>query len=208
YGYTISPVLWKKVQTGLSAGRVQSVAVRLIVNREEERLAFRAGVYWDLAARGSSEGREFTAALARIGGDRVATGKDFDSKGVLTEKNARILSESDGRALVDTLWTNLPWTVTAVDEKPGVERPAPPFTTSTLTQEASRKLGFSTERTMQAAQRLFQEGHISYHRTDSTTLSEKALLDSASAIRELFGGEYYSGPRRYATKVKNAQEAH
>src|SRR2546427_2376630 len=124
YGYTISPVLWKKVQTGLSAGRVQSVAVRLIVNREEERLAFRAAVYWDLEARVSSEGREFTAALARIGGDRVATGKDFDSKGVLTGKNARILSESDGRALVDTLWTNLPWTVTAVDEKPGVERPA------------------------------------------------------------------------------------
>src|SRR2546428_119058 len=208
YGYTISPVLWKKVQTGLSAGRVQSVAVRLIVNREEERLAFRAAVYWDLEARVSSEGREFTATLARIGADRVATGKDFDSKGVLAGKNARVLSESDGRALVDALWTNLPWTVTAVDEKPGVERPAPPFTTSTLTQEASRKLGFSTERTMQVAQRLFQEGHISYHRTDSTTLSEKALADSASTIRELFGGEYYSSPRRYATKVKNAQEAH
>ena len=104
--------------------------------------------------------------------------------------------------------TRLPWKVTAVDEKPGVERPAPPFTTSTLTQEASRKLGFSTERTMQAAQRLFQDGHISYHRTDSTTLSEKALSESAVAIRELFGDGYYDGPRRYATKVKNAQEAH
>src|SRR5206468_4045758 len=129
-------------------------------------------------------------------------------KGALTNANVRLLSESDGRALHEALWRNLPWTVTAVDEKPGAERPAPPFTTSTLTQEASRKLGFSTERTMQAAQRLFQEGHISYHRTDSTTLSEKALADSATTIREMFGDEYYSGPRRYATKVKNAQEAH
>jgi DNA topoisomerase-1 len=208
YGYTISPVLWKKVQTGLSAGRVQSVATRLIVDREEERLKFTAATYWDLEARLSGDGREFTASLARIGTERVATGKDFDEKGALTGKNARVLSETDGRALMDALWAHLPWTVTAVDEKPGVERPAPPFTTSTLTQEASRKLGFSTERTMQAAQRLFQDGHISYHRTDSTTLSEKALSDSAATIRDMFGAEYYSGPRRYATKVKNAQEAH
>ena len=208
YGYTISPVLWKKVQTGLSAGRVQSVATRLIVDREEERLTFTAATYWDLEARLSGDGREFTATLARVGNERVATGKDFDEKGALTGKNARVLSEADGRGLMDALWAHLPWTVTAVDEKPGVERPAPPFTTSTLTQEASRKLGFSTERTMQAAQRLFQDGHISYHRTDSTTLSEKALADSAATIRDMFGGEYYSGPRRYATKVKNAQEAH
>jgi len=208
YGYTISPVLWKKVQTGLSAGRVQSVATRLIVDREEERLAFTAATYWDLEARLSGEGRAFTAVLARLGNDRVASGKDFDEKGVLTGRNARVLSEGDGRALVDALWAHLPWTVTAVEEKPGVERPAPPFTTSTLTQEASRKLGFSTERTMQAAQRLFQDGHISYHRTDSTTLSEKALAESAAAIQEMFGDAYYSGPRRYATKVKNAQEAH
>jgi len=208
YGYTISPVLWKKVQTGLSAGRVQSVAVRLIVDREEERLKFRAATYWDVEAKLSGGGREFTAALARFGDDRVATGKDFDEKGELAGKNARVLSEPDTAALVDALWKSIPWTVTAVDEKPGVERPAPPFTTSTLTQEASRKLGFSTERTMQAAQRLFQEGHISYHRTDSTTLSEKALGESAAVIRDMFGGEYYDAPRRYATKVKNAQEAH
>jgi len=208
YGYTISPVLWKKVQTGLSAGRVQSVATRLIVDREEERLKFTAATYWDLEARLSGDGREFTATLARVGNERVATGKDFDEKGALTGKNARVLSEADGRGLMDALWAHLPWTVTAVDEKPGVERPAPPFTTSTLTQEASRKLGFSTERTMQAAQRLFQDGYISYHRTDSTTLSEKALADSAATIRDMFGTEYYSGPRRYATKVKNAQEAH
>src|SRR5262249_4738626 len=137
YGYTISPVLWKKVQTGLSAGRVQSVAVRLIVEREEERLEFRAATYWDIAARLSGDGREFAATLARLGDDRVATGKDFDEKGELTGKNARVLSESDTTSLVDALWKSIPWTVTAVDEKPGIERPAPPFTTSTLTQEAS-----------------------------------------------------------------------
>jgi len=198
YGYTISPLLWKKVQTGLSAGRVQSVAVRLIVDREEERLAFRGATYWDLEAKLSAEGREVTATLARVGSERVATGKDFDEKGVLTGKNARVLTEADSRGLAEALWASIPWTVTAVDEKPGVERPAPPFTTSTLTQEASRKLGFSTERTMQSAQRLFQDGHISYHRTDSTTLSEKALGESAAAIRGMFGDDYYAAPRRYA----------
>jgi DNA topoisomerase-1 len=208
YGYTLSPVLWKKVQTGLSAGRVQSVAVRLIVDREEERVAFRTATYWDLEARLSGEGREFNATLARLASERVATGKDFDSNGRLVGRNARVVSQADADALVLGLRANLPWTVTSVDEKPGVERPAPPFTTSTLTQEASRKLGFSTERTMQAAQRLFQDGQISYHRTDSTTLSEKALSESAAAIREMFGDPYYSGPRRYATRVKNAQEAH
>jgi DNA topoisomerase-1 len=208
YGYTLSPVLWKKVQTGLSAGRVQSVAVRLIVDREEERLAFRAASYWDLDAQLSGDGREFSATLTRLGESRVATGKDFDATGALTGNNVRRLDEDQARTLVDRLKTRLPWHVTAVDEKPGVERPAAPFTTSTLTQEASRKLGFSTERTMQAAQRLFQEGYISYHRTDSTTLSDKALAESADAIRELFGDGYYDGPRRYATKVKNAQEAH
>src|SRR5213078_323689 len=118
--------------------------------------------------------REFTATLSRLGKSRIASGKDFDSTGAMTGTNVRVLTEPDGRALVDALWNNLPWTVSAVEEKPGVERPAPPFTTSTLTQEASRKLGFSTERTMQAAQRLHDTGHISYHRTDSTTLSEKA----------------------------------
>ena len=208
YGYTLSPVLWKKVQTGLSAGRVQSVAVRLIVEREQERIAFRSALYWDVEARIAADGREFVATLARIGNDRVATGKDFDANGTFIGRNARVVTGDAATALVGALRSNLPWTVTSVEEKPGVERPAPPFTTSTLTQEASRKLGFSTERTMQAAQRLFQDGHISYHRTDSTTLSEQALQESAAAIREMFGANYYSGPRRYATKVKNAQEAH
>src|SRR5436190_3781740 len=208
YGYTLSPVLWKKVQTGLSAGRVQSVAVRLIVDREEERLAFRAAKYSDLNARFTADGRVFPGTLTRLGEVRVASGKDFDQNGVLTGKNVRLLGDEEAAALAATLDRNLPWSVTSVEAKPGVERPAAPFTTSTLTQEASRKLGFSTQRTMQAAQRLFHDGHISYHRTDSTTLSDEALAASASAIREMFGNDYYSGPRRYATKVKNAQEAH
>ena len=218
YGYTLSPVLWKKVQTGLSAGRVQSVAVRLIVEREEERRAFRNAVYWDLEAKLKGEGREFIATLVRVNDQRVASGKDFDAQtGELKNANVRLLDEAATTTLVEAIRGNLPWTVTAVEQKPGVERPAPPFTTSTLTQEASRKLGFSTERTMQIAQRLFQgldvgngqmEGLITYHRTDSTTLSDKALNESARVIREMFGDEYHTGPRRYATKVKNAQEAH
>jgi DNA topoisomerase I len=208
YGYTVSPVLWKKVQTGLSAGRVQSVAVRLIVDREEERLAFHTARYSDLDAQFSADGRSFGGTLTRLGDVRIASGKDFDSNGVLTGKNVRLLSDADAAALVDALNRHLPWTVANVEAKPGVERPAAPFTTSTLTQEASRKLGFSTQRTMQSAQRLFQDGHISYHRTDSTTLGDEALAESAHAIRELFGDDYYSAPRRYQTKVKNAQEAH
>ncbi len=208
YGYTLSPVLWKKVQTGLSAGRVQSVAVRLIVDREEERLAFRAARYSDLNAQFTADGRTFPGTLTRLGDVRVASGKDFDQQGVLIGKNVKLLSDAEASGLADVINRNLPWSVTSVEAKPGVERPAAPFTTSTLTQEASRKLGFSTQRTMQSAQRLFQDGHISYHRTDSTTLSDEALAASGSAIREMFGADYYSGPRRYATKVKNAQEAH
>ena len=218
YGYTLSPVLWKKVQTGLSAGRVQSVAVRLIVEREEERRAFRASAYWDLEARLKGEGREFVATLARLGDQRIASGKDFDpATGALKNQSVRRLDEAAAITLVETIRANVPWTVTSVEQKPGVERPAPPFTTSTLTQEASRKLGFSADRTMQVAQRLFQgldvgndqmEGLITYHRTDSTTLSDKAINESARVIREMFGAEYYDEPRRYQTKVKNAQEAH
>ncbi len=218
YGYSLSPVLWKKVQTGLSAGRVQSVAVRLIVEREEARRAFRTSTYWDLEAKLAGEGREFPATLVRLGDARVATGKDFDSAtGELKTRGVRHLDEPAARTLAASLESNLPWTVTSVEAKPGLERPAPPFTTSTLTQEASRKLGYSTGRTMQIAQRLFQgveigngeiEGLITYHRTDSTTLGDKALAESARVIGEMFGREYHEGPRRYQTKVKNAQEAH
>ncbi len=218
YGYTLSPVLWKKVQTGLSAGRVQSVAVRLIVEREEERRAFRSAEYWDVEAPMKGEGREFIATLVRINDQRIATGKDFDAQtGALKNQSARLLDGPTTQKLVEAVRANVPWTVTNIEQKPGVERPAPPFTTSTLTQEASRKLGFSTERTMQVAQRLFQgldtgngqmEGLITYHRTDSTTLSDKAINESARVIREMFGGDYYDAPRRYQTRVKNAQEAH
>ena len=218
YGYTLSPLLWKKVQTGLSAGRVQSVTVRLIVEREEERRAFHSSEYWDLEASLKGEGREFVATLVRINEQRIATGKDFDAEtGALRNQKARLLDEAATSRLVDAIRSHVPWTVTSVEQKPGVERPAPPFTTSTLTQEASRKLGFSTERTMQAAQRLFQgvetgdgemEGLITYHRTDSTTLSDKALKESARVIGEMFGADYYDAPRRYQTRVKNAQEAH
>ena len=217
YGYTLSPVLWKKVQTGLSAGRVQSVAVRLIVEREEERMAFRSAGYWDLEARVRADDREFTATLVRLGDQRVATGKDFDAKGQLTGKGVRLLDEENARDLVDALSRNLPWSITNVEEKPFTQRPAPPFTTSTLQQDANRKFGFSAERTMQVAQRLFQgvdlgggdlEGLISYHRTDSTTLSEKALREAGQAVTEMYGDDYYKGTRQYQTKVRNAQEAH
>jgi DNA topoisomerase-1 len=217
YGYTLSPVLWKKVQTGLSAGRVQSVAVRLIVEREEERRAFRTGEYWDLEAALQGEGRQFVATLVRLGNRRIASGKDFDPQtGRLKNESVRLLDQTATTMLREAVLAHVPWTVTAVEQKPGVERPAPPFTTSTLTQEASRKLGFATERTMQVAQRLFQglenvgngQGLITYHRTDSTTLSEKALGESARVIAEIFGAEYHGGPRRYQTRVKNAQEAH
>jgi DNA topoisomerase I len=216
YGYTLSPVLWKKVQTGLSAGRVQSVAVRVIVEREEERLAFRTASYWDLEAKLRGGTSEFTATLAKVGGQRVATGKDFDSKGNLESNTVKLLGEKDAQSLRETLMRRLPWTVTSVEEKPFTQRPSPPFTTSTLQQEANRKLGFSSERTMQIAQRLFQgmdlgggdlEGLISYHRTDSTTLSQKALGEAATAVKELYGAEFHN-QRQYQTKVRNAQEAH
>lgn len=218
YGYTISPVLWKKVQTGLSAGRVQSVAVRIIVEREEERMAFRSATYWDVAAAVRADGREFTATLVRLSGERLATGKDFSSTGQLTGGKVRHLAtEAEAQRVREGLMRGLPWTVTSVEEKPYAQRPAPPFTTSTLQQDANRKFGFSAERTMQVAQRLFQgvdigggdlEGLISYHRTDSTTLSEKALGEAAQAVRAMYGADYHKGPRQYSTKVRNAQEAH
>ena len=206
------------MQTGLSAGRVQSVAVRLIVEREEERIAFRSAAYWDIEATLRAENRDFVATLVRVSGERVATGKDFDSRGALTADRARHLaSEAETNQLREGIMRGLPWTVTNVEEKPFTQRPAPPFTTSTLQQDANRKFSFSAERTMQVAQRLFQgvdigggdlEGLISYHRTDSTTLSDKALGEAGRAVREMYGDDYHKGPRQYQTKVRNAQEAH
>ncbi|MGI8998812.1 MAG: type I DNA topoisomerase, partial [Candidatus Limnocylindria bacterium] len=209
YGYMVSPVLWKKVQTGLSAGRVQSVAVRLIVEREEARREFRTSAYWNLEAQLRTADTSFTATLARIESVRLATGRDFDpATGELKDRSVRMLNERAAGELRDALRDGLPWSVTSVDERPATQSPSAPFTTSTLQQEANRKLGFSADRTMNAAQRLFQEGFISYHRTDSTTLSERALGEAADEIRALYGADYYSGPRQYRTKVKNAQEAH
>ena len=212
YGYTLSPVLWKKVQTGLSAGRVQSVAVRLIVEREEERRAFRKASYWDLearigAARASSRPRSCASAI-----ERLAAGKDFDpTTGQLKDGNVHLLGEADARRLRDDLGGRLPWAVTAVDERPVTQRPSPPFTTSTLQQEANRKLGFSADRTMSERRRgraADDEGLISYHRTDSTTLSQKALGEAGNVIRDMYGPAFHTGPRQYQTKVRNAQEAH
>ena len=217
YGYTLSPVLWKKVQTGLSAGRVQSVAVRLIVEREEERLAFVKAGFWDLEATLRGGGSEFGATLIKVDDKRVATGKDFNDRGVLTSAAVTRLDEAVATALVEGLKRQMPWMVTSVEEKPASQRPSAPFTTSTLQQEANRKLGFSSDRTMSVAQRLFQgvdlgggeiEGLISYHRTDSTTLSEKALAEAGRAVQDMYGKDYYRGPRQYQTRVRNAQEAH
>jgi len=209
FGYQVSPVLWKRVAPKLSAGRVQSVAVRLVVEREEERKGFRKAEFWNLEAKLRGGDREFTATLVRVGGKRVAIGKDFDSAtGKPGNGGVTVLDGTSSAALAETLRSHLPWEVTGVEEKPLTQRPAPPFTTSTLQQEANRKLGFSADRTMSAAQRLFDDGVISYHRTDSTSLSDKALQESGRTIRGMYGDTYYGGPRRYQTKVKNAQEAH
>ncbi|MDQ4035713.1 MAG: type I DNA topoisomerase [Chloroflexota bacterium] len=209
YGYMVSPVLWKKVQTGLSAGRVQSVAVRLVVEREEARRAFRTSAYWNLEAHLRAEGTSFAATLVRVGSARIASGRDFDpATGQLKDSEVRMLDQQTAGELRDALAGVLPWSVTSVEERPATQAPYAPFTTSTLQQEANRKLGFSADRAMNAAQRLFQEGIISYHRTDSTTLSDRALREAADAIGSLYGTDYYRGPRQYRTKVKNAQEAH
>jgi DNA topoisomerase-1 len=209
FGYKVSPVLWKWIAPKLSAGRVQSVAVRLVVEREEERKAFRKAGFWNLEATLNGEGREFTATLVRVNGKRVAIGKDFDAAtGKLGNADVTVLDGARAAALAETLRGAIPWEVTGVEEKPVTQRPAPPFTTSTLQQEANRKHGLSADRTMSAAQKLFDSGVISYHRTDSTTLSDKALQESGRTIRGMYGDAYYGGARRYQTKVKNAQEAH
>ncbi|MEQ8820144.1 MAG: type I DNA topoisomerase [Sumerlaeia bacterium] len=219
YGYSLSPVLWRKVQKGLSAGRVQSVAVRLIVEREEERRVFVPASYWDLEAGFRSATGEFAATLSRLGKDRIASGRDFEPETGKLKKgaSARHLQEQDALRLTETVRANLPWRVGKVEEKPGVQRPAPPFTTSTLQQEANRKLGYGAKRTMQIAQRLYEGidlgggervGLITYMRTDSQNLAEKALGEAQQQIKTMYGAEYATGPRRYKTKSRSAQEAH
>jgi DNA topoisomerase-1 len=215
YGYEVSPVLWKKVMPKLSAGRVQSVETRIVVERERERMRFVTASYWDIAATmdtgpaAESAPRTFGARLTAIDGTRVATGRDFGSDGtVKTSADVRALAEPDALRLVEAL-ANQPFTVASVEEKPYTRRPYPPFMTSTLQQEAGRKLRFSSNRAMSVAQRLYENGYITYMRTDSTTLSETALTAARTQATELYGSEYVPAqPRRYDRKVKNAQEAH
>ncbi len=211
YGYEVSPVLWRKVRQGLSAGRVQSVATRLIVERERERMAFVVASYWDAAATFATRAQapeSFSAKLTGVDGVRVATGRDFADTGQLTGADVRHLAQGDAEGLARAV-TGATGTVTSVSEKPYTRRPAAPFTTSTLQQEASRKLRLSSRNAMRVAQRLYENGYITYMRTDSTTLSESALAAARSQAEDMYGPEYVPGhPRRYEKKVKNAQEAH
>lgn len=209
-GYTLSPLLWKKISSGLSAGRVQSVAVRLLVQRERERRAFRSGTYWDLKAHLARQNAPFEAQLVTLAGKRLATGKDFDENtGRLVQgRDVVLLDEEHAQALRARLG-GAQWTVASVEEKPSVRRPAPPFTTSTLQQEANRKLRLASRDTMRIAQRLYEEGLITYMRTDSVHLSEQAMVAARSRIRSQYGEEYLSpGPRQFTTTSKGAQEAH
>jgi DNA topoisomerase-1 len=206
YGYEVSPVLWRKIMQGLSAGRVQSVATRLVVERERERMRFVAAGYWDIVA--TFEPGAFDARLAAVDGRRVAQGRDFDQQGALRTADVVQLGEEDARALASALEGSA-FTVSSVEDKPYTRRPAPPFMTSTLQQEASRKLRLSSQQTMRVAQRLYENGYITYMRTDSTTLSESALAAARDQARELYGAETVPAePRQYTRKVKNAQEAH
>jgi DNA topoisomerase I len=213
YGYEVSPVLWRKVMSGLSAGRVQSVATRLVVERERERMSFASASYWDLEASfDAGEGKDprtFPAKLVAVDGDRVAQGRDFDSTGAL--KSAANVVHLDGprsAALADALRLQT-FEVRSVEAKPYRRSPYAPFRTTTLQQEASRKLGFGASRTMQVAQRLYENGFITYMRTDSITLSSTAISAAREQVRELYGSDYLPGaPRTYQSKVKNAQEAH
>lgn len=216
YGYEVSPVLWKKVMPKLSAGRVQSVATRIIVQRERERMAFVSASYWDLSAvldaGADATPRSFGARLVAVDGTRVAAGRDFGPDGRLKPgKDAAdvlVIDERHAGRLADAL-ADAQLRVSSVEEKPYTRRPYPPFMTSTLQQEGGRKLRFSAERTMRTAQRLYENGYITYMRTDSTTLSESAIAAARAQAGELYGAEYLpDGPRQYTRKVKNAQEAH
>ena len=215
YGYEVSPVLWKKVRTGLSAGRVQSVATRVVVERERLRMAFRSADYWDiqasLAIAGKAEGpRSFHATLVALGGDRIATGKDFDPNTGRVKPGASVVHlDGDGARGLAARLDGQPFTVTRVEEKPYRRRPYAPFITSTLQQEAARKLRLSSQQTMRVAQRLYENGYITYMRTDSVNLSETAIAAARRQIAELYGERSVPPePRRYTGKVKNAQEAH
>jgi DNA topoisomerase-1 len=209
-GYTLSPLLWKKIAWGLSAGRVQSVAVKLLVKREQERRAFRKGAYWDLKATLLKEQEAFEAKLISLGGTRLATGSDFDENTgqIAAGRTVVLLDEAQARSLQARLQTSA-WTVANLEERPSTRKPSAPFTTSTLQQEANRKLRLSARDTMRVAQSLYEQGYITYMRTDSVHLSQQAITAARSCVESKYGRDYLSPkPRQYATKSKGAQEAH
>lgn len=209
-GYTLSPLLWKKIAWGLSAGRVQSVAVRLLVTRERQRRAFHEGTYWDLKASLSKEKTPFGAQLVTLAGTKIANGSDFDATtGQITAgRNVLLLNEEQAVALKERL-TGKTWSVNDIEEGPVTRKPSPPFTTSTLQQESNRKLRLSARDTMRVAQNLYEQGYITYMRTDSVHLSDQAIAAARSCVEKLYGQQYLSPqPRQYTTKSKGAQEAH
>ena len=209
-GYTLSPLLWKKIAWGLSAGRVQSVAVRLLVTRERQRRAFHEGTYWDLKANLSKEKTPFGVQLVTLAGAKIANGSDFDAAtGQITAgRNVLLLNEDQAVALKERL-TGKTWSVNEIEERPVTRKPSPPFTTSTLQQESNRKLRLSARDTMRVAQNLYEQGYITYMRTDSVHLSDQAIAAARSCVEKLYGKQYLSPqPRQYTTKSKGAQEAH
>lgn len=213
YGYELSPVLWRKVGPGLSAGRVQSVATRLIVERERERMAFRKASYWDVCADLSANGVDFQARMTALNGARLAGSKDFNSLGELQKAKgesalAHYLSEADACAIAQILGA-ADFVVNSMDTKPYRRRPLPPFTTSTLQQTAGNRLSMSSRQTMRAAQSLYENGYITYMRTDSVTLSKEAIFAARDCVKSSFGSEYLAdSPKQYATTSAGAQEAH
>nr|MDQ3570363.1 type I DNA topoisomerase [Actinomycetota bacterium] len=209
YGYEVSPVLWKKVMPKLSAGRVQSVATRMLVERERVRMRFRSAQWWGLEATLAKDGAVFGAVLSALDGRRLADGRSFTEDGQLrADADVVVLDEASARGLAARL-AQAEFAVRSVEEKPYRDRPKPPFMTSTLQQAAGTKLRFSAQRAMQVAQRLYENGHITYMRTDSTTLSQTALAAARAQATQLYGADSVPGaPRIYQRKVKNAQEAH
>ncbi|MFN3149768.1 type I DNA topoisomerase [Bremerella sp.] len=209
YGYEVSPLLWRKIKPKLSAGRVQSVAVRLIVQRERDRMAFHSATYWDLVATFEVNGQQFDATLVEADGKRVPSSRDFDSStGKVNKEGLLLLDEEGAKALLDRI-KSADFSVSNLENKPYTSKPAAPFTTSTLQQEANRKLGFTARRTMQVAQSLYENGYITYMRTDSTNLAQVAIDASRKLVESEYGKDYLpEKPRVYSSKVKNAQEAH
>lgn len=217
YGYSLSPLLWKRVAPGLSAGRVQSVAVRLLVERERDRMAFVSADYWDLRAELAASEGQFKARLIRVGDQRIAESRNFNDQGELSDSKRLHLDGKSAKVLAKASAGNRPWKVTSLDRKPGSQRPAPPFITSTLQQEANRKLNMTSRHAMRVAQRLYEGvdlagervGLITYMRTDSLSLADRAVQQARDVVSDIYGADYLpSKPVRYKTKAKRAQEAH